>query len=137
MNTRTPVIYIAGPFRAPDAWGVEQNVHAAERWILPVAKAGAIPLCPHAMYRHFDGTLDDDYWLNATLGLLRLCDGIITIPGWRSSKGTLDEIELAKQLWIPRYTVSVEWERDEAAVDMAMKNVSAWIHGLGNSNDSP
>ena len=56
-----------------------------------VAEAGAAPLCPHTMFRYFDGTLNDDFWLKATLELLRRCDAIVMLPTWRSSSGARGE----------------------------------------------
>lgn len=49
------IIYIAGPFRASTAWGIAENVRAAERVGLEVARAGAMPLIPHANTAHFHG----------------------------------------------------------------------------------
>ena len=49
------LVYIAGPFRAPTPWGIEENVRHAERHAFEIAKLGAMPVCPHANTRHFDG----------------------------------------------------------------------------------
>ena len=65
------VIYIAGPFRGDTSWQIECNVRDAEALGLEVARAGAMPLIPHANTRFFDGELTDDFWLRGTLALLR------------------------------------------------------------------
>lgn len=65
-NERKPkmkAVYIAGPFRAPTPWEVETNIRTAETNGLYVAKLGAIPRIPHTMYRFFDGSLPDEFWL--------------------------------------------------------------------------
>ena len=58
--------YIIGPFRAPTAWEIEQNVRNAERLGLEVAKLGAFPIIPHAITRFFHGLLSDEFWLEGT-----------------------------------------------------------------------
>lgn len=82
------LVYIAGPYRAVTPWEVELNVRNAETVALAVAKLGFVPVCPHAMYRHFDKQLSDEFWLDGTLELLRRCDGAVFIPGWQRSSGS-------------------------------------------------
>lgn len=95
------VVYLAGPFRASTAWGVEQNIRSAEERALRVAEMGASPLCPHTNTRFFDGTLNGEFWLAATLELMRRCDAVLVCPGWQNSAGTRGEIEEAARLGIP------------------------------------
>lgn len=91
------VVYIAGKFRGPTAWDVAENVREAERWALKVAHCGGMPLCPHANTAHFDGQLDDSFWLNGTLELLKRCDGAVFIPGWTESRGACAEHAYAER----------------------------------------
>lgn len=86
-------IYIAGPFRAENAWGIEQNVRNAERVGFMVAGAGVFPVIPHANTRFFHGTFPDSFWLEGTLALLDQTKALITVPGWEGSTGTKLEIE--------------------------------------------
>ncbi len=95
------VVYIAGPFRGPTAWDVACNVNRAEELAFAVAKAGAMPLCPHANTRNFNGTLTDEFWIEGTLELLRRCDAIILVRGWENSSGTRGEIAEAGRLNLP------------------------------------
>lgn len=92
------VIYIAGPFRALTPWKVEENIRMAERTALRVAKAGHVPLCPHTMYRFFDDSTSDEFWLKGTQELLRRCDAIVMSAGWQESEGSKDERVLAGDL---------------------------------------
>ncbi len=79
------LVYIAGPFRAPTAWGIEQNIRAAETAGLELmrrAHANGTPcaaVIPHTMYRHFQGALPDDAWLKADLAILERC-GLCAVP---------------------------------------------------------
>lgn len=82
------VIYIAGPFRAPTAWAIAENVRAAERMGLEVARRGAMPLIPHANIAHFHGEGNDQLWIDGKLELLRRCDAAVFIPGWITSRGS-------------------------------------------------
>lgn len=91
------IIYIAGPFRASTPWEIEQNIRKAEGWALEVAKLGYIPLCPHSMYRFFQASLPDEFWLKAGIELLDMCDGILMTPGWENSSGSRAEKEYAEK----------------------------------------
>ena len=89
------IVYIAGKFRGPTPWDVEQNVRRAEEAALEVAKHGAMPLCPHANTRFFDGQCSDAFWLDGTLELLKRCDAIMLVSNWRDSAGARAEMEFA------------------------------------------
>src|SRR5574340_251291 len=91
-----PVVYVAGRFRGATPWDIEQNVRRAEEVALMVARAGAMPICPHANTRFFHGQLTDDFWLAGTLALLARCDAMVLVPGWEGSAGTKAEIEFAE-----------------------------------------
>lgn len=95
------VIYVAGKFRGRDSWERENNVRRAEETAYEVAKLGAMPVCPHANTRFFDGTLTDQFWLDGTLELMKRCDALVMVPGWESSQGAVTEKRLAEELGIP------------------------------------
>ena len=98
---RKILVYVAGPFRAPTAWGIEQNIRRAEALALGVWREGYTAICPHTNTRHFQGELPDDIWLEGDLNILERCDAVILAHGWQSSTGTLREIERAQLLGIP------------------------------------
>lgn len=114
MPNKYAVIYVAGPFRAETPWKVEQNVRRAEGFALALAQEGAVPLCPHAMYRHFDKSCPDQFWLDATLGLLARCDALMLLPGWKRSSGSVAEREWAEAHGMP--VVEVPTEVDNPAM---------------------
>lgn len=95
------LVYVAGPFRGANAWEVELNIRMAERVGMCVAESGDIPVIPHTMYRFWDGTLNDDFWLACGIRLLDQCDALVLCPGWEKSKGTLAEKAHAEKMGLP------------------------------------
>lgn len=97
--------YIIGPFRAPTAWEIEENVRNAERLGLEVAKLGAFPIIPHANTRFFHGSMPDEFWIEGTAGLLLRSDFAVTVGAiglpWKHSRGSVGEVVLAKEKTIP------------------------------------
>jgi hypothetical protein len=117
-------VYIAGPFRAETAWLIEENIRNAERVGLLVASMGAIPFIPHSMYRFFSGEKSDEYWLEATLELMRRADALVLCRGWRDSSGSRGEFEEAKRLGMPIFDI------DSAGP----APLAAWIDVLGDDD---
>lgn len=95
------VIYVAGPFRGPNAWEIEQNIRRAEALSLEVWRMGAAALCPHTNTRFFQGAADDSVWLDGDLELLARCDAILMTPDWTRSSGARAEHDFAKERQIP------------------------------------
>lgn len=95
------VVYVAGPFRGPNAWEIEQNIRRAEELALEVWKLGVAVLCPHTNTRFFQGAADDSIWLEGDLELLKRCDAVILTKDWERSSGARAEVERARELGIP------------------------------------
>ena len=57
------VVYVAGPFRGPNAWEIEENIRRAERLALEVWRLGCACLCPHTNTRFFQGAAPDAVWV--------------------------------------------------------------------------
>lgn len=104
------LIYIAGPFRAEDAWEVHCNVHRAETAAREVARLGGFPVTPHSIGAHFDGTETAAFWLDGTKELLRRCDGILVLPNSERSAGTQGEIKEAARQRIPVFETMLSLE---------------------------
>jgi len=104
------VVYLAGPFRGHNAYEVYRNVQMAEAVMHEVILRGQAHnvnlavLCPHSMSAHFDKTFTDQYWIDATLELLRRCDRVLMLRGWEKSVGALGEKAEAERRSIPVYT---------------------------------
>lgn len=90
-----PVVFVAGPFRGPNAWEIELNIRRAEELALEVWKLGAAAICPHSMNRFFFGTLDEEYYLRGDLELLRRSDAMIMVHDWERSTGARAERKAA------------------------------------------
>jgi hypothetical protein len=92
------VVYVAGAFRAKTQWGIKKNVDKAEEASLMLWKMGYSVICPHTMTAHFQNECPDDVWLDGCLELLRRCDAIYMVEGWRDSIGSREEFKLAREL---------------------------------------
>lgn len=100
------LIYVAGPYRGQSKEAVELNASVARAVGLLVARKGWAPAVPHYntyLYDFITTDLDDEFWLNATMELMRRCDAVVLVPGWQRSQGTLAEIKEAQRLGLPIY----------------------------------
>ena len=96
------IIFIIGPYRAENAWEIEQNVRRAEAMALEIWKLGAIPICMHSMNRFFMGTLLEEIYLRGDREILSRCaDAAITVGYWMDSSGSRDEHSQCRELGIP------------------------------------
>lgn len=98
------LVYIAGPYRAATAWGVECNIQAARKVGADVVLLGAYAVIPHSNTAHFDGLASDEFWLEGTLELMRRCDAVLMVPGWEASTGARGERAEAERLGPPVFT---------------------------------
>lgn len=106
-----PVLFISGPYRAASPDTILANIMAARDVARSVWQCGAVALCPHTNTALMDGCLPDSVWLEGDIELLRRCDGIVLLPGWAASEGTLAEREVALQLRMPVFEWPVHRDR--------------------------
>lgn len=112
------VIYVAGPFRGPNSWVIEENIRRAERLALEVWRCGAAALCPHANTRFYQGAAPDDVWLEGDLAMLGRCDALIVTEDWERSTGARAEVDFARARDIPVFFTLIDlacWLQREAA----------------------
>ena len=102
------VVYVAGPFRGPNAWVIEENIRRAERLALDVWRLGYACICPHTNTRFFQGAAPDDVWLNGDLELLKRCDAVVLTEDWGRSSGARAEVDVARSLGIPVFNTIEE-----------------------------
>ena len=112
------LVYIAGAYRAPTPWQVEQNIRAAEDLAVKVHAAGMFAVCPHANARHMEGgDITDAHMLTGTLELMRRCDAVILVSNWRTSSGALAEVAEATRIGIPVFGRAQTEHNDGGALD--------------------
>lgn len=115
------VVYVAGPFRAPDGWEVACNVFRAEDAGREVARLGAMPLIPHSIGARMAGTETELYWIEGTLELMRRADAVLVLPDWERSVGTVGEVRAATNLGMPVFLPTAD------KPDFA--SLRAWLKG--------
>lgn len=111
MNNRMSAVYVAGPYRGQTRDAVELNIAVARAVGLLAARKGWAPVVPHcntSLYDFVTDQLTDQFWLGATLELMRRCDAVVLVPGWQLSSGTLAEIVEARRLGIPVFDSEYE-----------------------------
>lgn len=114
--------YLVGKFRGKTPWEVHCNVHEAEKCAHEVAHRGVFPVTPHKNTEHFDGLLDDGFWLDGTLTVMLRCDCVVVTPNWRSSSGSKKEIEAAVKACLPIFW----FDPDRAIGQLGLDHLEVW-----------
>lgn len=119
------LIYIAGPYRGD----VENNIKKARALAAKCYLKGHNCITPHlnSAYMDLDTGLGDEFWLNATMELLKKCDAICMVDGWEESVGSVAEFRYAMQNNIPVY-VDEEPKKDELATEDELSYLSLVRH---------
>ena len=106
-------IYIAGAYSADNVISVLDNMREGMRLATKVLLLGYSPFVPWFDF-HFQLMLRGDEKLTIkdyyrySIDWLEVSDAILIIPNWKRSKGTIAEIEKAKELKIPIfYDISI------------------------------
>ena len=105
-----PVVYIAAPYSAANAWWREANIRHAEWLALQVWQKGAVGLCVHTMCRFYQGLLPEDTWLRGDLALIERCDAMLMGVGWEESAGSQAERSHAHTRGIPVFETLTDLE---------------------------
>mgnify|MGYP000847073150 FL=1 len=93
MNPR-PVLYLAGPFGAPDPiHGIQRNILDASEIALEAWGKGWAVICPHKNTADFQFAtgIPDETWTEGYLSILLRCDVVLMLPGWERSPGSVKE----------------------------------------------
>lgn len=96
-------IYLAGKFSDDNILGCLNNIHDGIKMAVKLLKEGHAPFCPWLdhQFQFFDKTLVADDYYNYSLAWLEVAEEVWVLPNYETSKGTLKEIERAKELRIP------------------------------------
>jgi len=95
------LLYTAGPYRSAEGpWGVQKNINAAMLVAHKLWGMGYAVICPHGNTAHFDGPGydDSDMWLEGDMEMIKVCPGIVMLPGWEDSEGSKQELATALRL---------------------------------------
>lgn len=121
------VVYIAGKYRGPNAWAVEQNIRAAEEVAARVWAMGLVALCPHANTRHMlEGVCSEEHALAGTLELMRRCDAVLCVSNWFDSIGATNEVYEAKRMGLPVF--GNYSPRNPMTIDDAFEQLGYWAN---------
>lgn len=100
-------VYVAGPYSAPDVLTVLQNIRDGINASAKLFELGFAPYCPWLDYHYVlacEGDVPKERYQEASMAWLRSSDAVLLIGDWKSSKGTLAEIEEVKRLGIQTFT---------------------------------
>ncbi len=93
------MIYVAAPYTIGDVGqNVRRSILACEK-LVEMGYTPYNPLLSH--FWHMISPHEYEYWLAIDFEVIKLCDGILRLPG--ESAGADQEIEFAKSLGIPVY----------------------------------
>lgn len=101
------MIYLASPYTHANPLVMERRFHCAAQATAFLMKDGATIFCPivhcHYLACHFDMPKDFDYWKEYNLKMLALAERllVLTMDGWKESKGVSAEITFASENSIP------------------------------------
>lgn len=112
MKGKIKRIYIAGLLTPIGIWSVNPaidylaNVRHMVRAGIEVFKAGFVPFIPALDYQIFLGLREGEIITEPMIkryskDWLEACEAVLLTPGWKKSRGTLIEIEFAKERNIP------------------------------------
>ena len=97
-----PVVYVAGPYSAPDADGVLKNITEAIAFGEQVRAMGFVPLVPHtAILPTGDTEAEYEQALAECFELLSRCDALALMPTWEQSPGSRRERAFAERFGLP------------------------------------
>jgi len=88
------VIYISGAYRARTIFGVLWNIYKARRAAQELWANGYAVICPHMNTALFD---DGFPYIRGDCEILKRCDKIYMLKGWRKSEGANIEYQVALQ----------------------------------------
>ena len=95
------VIYIAGKYTAPDQKTRKKNIKNAEETAKAVWKRGMAAICPHLNTKNWDNLLSTEEFLEGYFSIVKKCDAVLMLNGWKDSTGAEAEHWLATTYNVP------------------------------------
>lgn len=96
------LVYVSGAYTAPTSEQLQANIERARLAGLEVRKAGYVPVVPHLAIL-YDDPNDFTYEkaMVECLAMLKRCNAVLMVEGWRESRGARIERHFAYKHWIP------------------------------------
>ena len=100
------MIYLASPYTSEDKDEQRMRYYQACRAAAKLMEQGHVVFSPiahsHGIARFIESH-DHDFWMKQDLEFLHYADELIilTLPGWKESKGVLHEIRVAAKWGLP------------------------------------
>lgn len=92
------VVYLIGPYRHIDDWERLRNIDAAAMTARKLWKMGYACICPHNNTRFFSGSdIPESLFLDGNINILKRCNAVIVMDGYKTSSGSQKEIQAAKE----------------------------------------
>ena len=109
------IIYTAGPITTDHANYRWQFHMVAREYAFKIWQKGHVALCPHMNTMFMDDpSIPAGVFYEGDLEMIRrCCDGMLMLPGWRDSKGSVKELEEAEKLGIKIFyynAIEALWE---------------------------
>lgn len=102
------MIYLASPYSHPDPKVKQQRFEQVCKVAAQLMRQDRVVFCPIAHTHPMDkyvpqGENTHGFWLRQDFEFLQLCSDlyIVTLDGWKESKGVQAEMALAKMLHLP------------------------------------
>lgn len=113
------LVFIAGPYTAPNAWQREMHIRAAESQSLKLWRVGVPAICVHTIAQHFHGEVAESDAIAIDDEILRRCDAVLLCPGWQDSPGTIRERAMANAQGKPVFLPSevedcITWAQEKS-----------------------
>lgn len=100
-------VYVAGAYSADNVIDVLKNIGRGQQVCAELFSKGFAPFCPwHDKSYVIDLPYDDftvEQFYEYSIAWLKVSECMLVLEGYENSKGTLKEIEIAKEMNIPIY----------------------------------
>ena len=101
MLDRSLFVYVAGPFSHEDHWRRAMNVSVAASFIRPLLESDCVPFVPHTLWGQLWREVDEFSVMRACKQEIeRHSDAMLLVTGWKSSRGSVQEFQLAEDLGV-------------------------------------
>jgi len=113
-------VYVAGPYSADNVIEVLRNIGRGEKICAELFKRGFAPFCPwhdkSYVIDSYECKFDVEDFYSYSMAWIDVSDAIFLVGDWETSKGTLLEIERAKEIGIPIFYEMkglIEWANED------------------------